>query len=66
MVRNVTGMVDDTGNDSYYDPEQSFPPQYLPLGIARWPILRLRGDRWDRSAWTRRFAQDTTGSFLSS
>jgi hypothetical protein len=22
-------------------PEQPFPPQYLPLGIARWPILRL-------------------------
>jgi len=64
MVRNVTGMVDDTGDASHYDRNNRFRHNTYRLASLDGRFFAWRDDRWDRSAWTRHFGQDTTGSFL--
>jgi parallel beta-helix repeat protein len=63
MSGNVTGMVNDTGDESVYGRNIRFRHNTYRL---RWPEGRFfawRGEDWDRHAWTRRFGHDTTGSF---
>jgi hypothetical protein len=64
--RTTEPWANDTGNDSYYDRNNRFRHNTYRLASLDGQFFVWRADRWDRSAWTRRFGQDTTGSFLSS
>jgi parallel beta-helix repeat protein len=66
MSRNLTGMVNDTGDDSYYQRNNRFRHNTYRLTPPDGRFFAWRDDEWDRNAWSGRFGQDTTGSFLSS
>jgi hypothetical protein len=66
MSENVTGMVNDTGDDSYYDRNIKFQHNTYRLPSPDGPFFTWQGDRWARNEWTRRFGHDTDGSFLGS
>jgi parallel beta-helix repeat protein len=66
MPGNVTGMVNDTGDDSFYDRDIRFRHNTYRLPSPDGRFFTWRGDRWDSDAWTRRFGHDTNGSFLGS
>jgi parallel beta-helix repeat protein len=66
MSGNVTGMVNDTGDDSIYDRNIRFRDNTYRLPSPDARFFTWRGDRLDSDGWTRRFGHDTGGSFLTS
>ena len=64
MSRNLTGMVNDTGDDSHYERNNRFRHNTYRLTPPDGRFFAWRDGEWDRNAWSRRFGQDTTGSFL--
>lgn len=65
ISRNVTGIVEDTGDDAVYGRNNRFRHNTYRLPLPSGRFFTWRGERWDKTAWVRRFGQDTTGSFLS-
>jgi hypothetical protein len=64
MSRNVTGMVNDTGDDSFYNRNIRFRDNTYRLPSPDGRFFTWLGDRWDSDGWTRRFGHDSTGSFV--
>ncbi len=64
ISRNLTGMVNDTGDDAVYDRNNRFRGNTYRLASPGGRFFTWRGERLDQAAWTRRFGHDTTGSFL--
>jgi parallel beta-helix repeat protein len=65
MSRNATGMVNDTGDDSFYDRNNRFHGNTYRLKPPDGRFFAWDDSLWDRIAWTQRFGQDTTGRFVS-
>jgi hypothetical protein len=65
MSSNVTGMVNDTGDETFYGRDIRFQHNTYRLGTPDGRFFTWRGGTWDPDAWTRRFGHDTTGSFLA-
>ena len=64
MSRNATGMVNDTGDASFYRRNNRFHRNTYRLKPPDGPFFAWDDRLWNRSAWTQRFGQDTTGNFI--
>lgn len=64
MSRNATGMVNDTGDASFYERNNRFHRNTYRLEPLDGPFFAWDDGLWMRAAWTQRFRQDTTGRFI--
>jgi hypothetical protein len=64
MSRNTTGMVNDTGDESFYDRNNRFHRNTYRLHPLDGRFFTWDDGLWDRAAWTQRFGHDTTGRFI--
>jgi parallel beta-helix repeat protein len=64
MSRNATGMVNDTGDESFYDRNNRFHSNTYRLNPLDGRFFAWDDDLWDRAAWTQRFGHDTAGRFI--
>ena len=64
MSSKLTGIVDDTGEATVFQRNNRFEGNTYRLSSANGRYFAWQGQQWDRTAWTGRFGQDTTGQFL--